>query len=647
MELQSAEELREIILAQHRQLETLRREAADAELLVEALKALLDVASDVEPFTAVFAVLEPVFQFQHALVLVEDERTTETLHCVVATDPALVGSQWPSSRMIDKVLAGRVVATVSLSHGAALPTPAQDSGLTDEQPALYLPLGFRDRRGLLLLLRAPDAPGYDRRDVTVARKLALLASQAFATRMANRSETERRRLAELTAELREAQETLAHRANHDLVTGLPSRAWFDDTVDRLLRASGPDDRLALVFIDLDGFKQVNDHYGHDVGDQLLTAVGNRLRAHIRHSDILARISGDEFVVLLNPLRHRSEIDDVIKRMLASLNEPFPIGPLQLMASASVGIALFPDHGTTYEQLRRNADIAMYSAKSASRGSAAYFDTRLGHAAASRARLEQDLRHAVGERRFRCMLQPKVDIREGLVTGFEALARQVGPTGDVGESAAFVDLAAQLGLLDHITEIVLDDVIATMPRLDAAFGPHTTMSINISTRQATDAAKLRPLLDRLVATGTPERFILEMTEDALLKIDVFQREILPLVADSGVAISIDDFGAGYASLSRLLHVPADEVKIDRSFITAIHRRPRSQVVLEGLAWVSEKLGVSVVAEGVETASELQYLLERTTIATGQGYLFQRPALPERLVADAPRLRARLRVEPRAS
>lgn len=637
---ESTEELREVILTQHRQIDALQHEIDDAEVLIKALNALLKLDADAEPFAGVFAVLAPVLQFSHALVLVEGDAPGAGLHCVVASRPELVNSMWERTPTIARALGGRVIATVPPGTGAAWPPEAVDCGLSPDQPALYLPLGTRDRRGVLMLLRPLGTEGYDRRDIAVARKLSVLASHAFAARQANRSEKERRRLYELTQELRSAQDALAHRANYDPLTGLPNRTYFEEQITRATKELAPGHKMALAFIDLDGFKQVNDFYGHDTGDELLTAVAGRLREHIRDHDVLARISGDEFVLLLNPVDDAASVMPIVERVLDGLRKPFHIGPLHLMASASVGLAVFPDHGEDYDRLRRNADMAMYSAKSTARGGAAFFEPRIAQASTSRAAAEQDLRRAVADGRFRAVLQPKIDLATMRVTGFEALARQVGEDGSIGTSAEFVGLAAGLGLLDRITEIVLDGVAADLPALDAAYGGDTTISVNVATQQITDPHRLDAILTRLARAGAPGRFVVEVTEDSLLNTETFRRAVQPRLAGACVRISIDDFGTGYAALSRMVDIPADEVKIDRSFITSVHERARGQVLVRALATIGHELGSSVVAEGVETVDELRYILTCTTIGHGQGYLFARPAPAGELVAQRAAITARL-------
>lgn len=628
----TAEELRELVMAQHEQLVGVRREISDLKLLISALETLLDTSAETEPFAAVFSALKPLFKFSHALVLVDDGEATQQLRCVVATAPTVAESRWTRDDLLDRALRGRVIATVAHGGDVAWPLEVTRRGLSPDQPALYLPLRFRDQRGVMMLLRPRDADGYDRRDVAVARKLSLLASQALATRQANRIELERRSLRRLTEDLRTARDSLTYRANHDALTGLVNRTFFADEVRRAIRGARPDQKMALVFIDLDGFKQVNDYYGHAVGDELLIEVATRLRRHGAGGDVLARVSGDEFIALVNSITGFAELETRLIAAVRDLREPFEIGGRPIRVSASVGISLYPDHGTTYGDLRRHADLAMFAAKSESRGTTVVFEEKIAVAAAARQRMEQELRRAVAEGRFRAAVQPKVDLATMRVVGFEILARQVDEEGRMGSSAPFVNLAIQVGLLDEITDLVLSDALRSLPALDAVFGTDTLFSVNVSTRQATDPVKLGVLLGRLRESGYAQRFTLEVTEDALLAEEVFRREISPLVASAGVGLSIDDFGTGYASLSRLLTISADEIKIDRSFITEIDQRPRSRVMLRAMDTIGADLSTTVVAEGIETAAELNYLRDNTSVRIGQGYLFARPAAAEALVTQ---------------
>ena len=347
--------------------------------------------------------------------------------------------------------------------------------------------------------------------------------------------------------------------------------------------------------------------------------------------MLARISGDEFVLLVNPVRSHEELDGLMNRILATVKDPFVVKGASMRTSASIGVAICPDHGTDFETLRRNADAAMYRAKQSSRGRVAYFDTGIGKAAARKTEFERELRQAVDEGRFCGVLQPKVDIREMRVVGFEALARRVEDDGSLQTPAEFIGPATQLGLLAPITNRVVDTIAEVLPELDAAFGPQP-ISVNVSAGQATDPRAMRALLGRLSNVGEGRDFILELTEDAFLHAEIFQRQVAPMINEFGLGISIDDFGTGYASLTTLMELSATELKVDRGFVSRIQERPRAQAIVQLAAQAAERLGLEVVAEGVETVDELDYLVRRTPISVAQGYLFARPALPQDLIAD---------------
>ncbi len=633
--------LRALIAAQQRELDALRRESDHGELLIDALNAMLVVHRDDDPFAGVFAVLESMFGASHALILGEpQDPAAPGLECIAATVPELVGGCWPRLALFEQALGGEAGTAPDGLGAEGWPGRAAAAGLSAAQSALCVPVGFRERRGVVVLLRAAGAEPFAAREAGLVAKLSLLASHAFAARMANRGERERERLRAMTDDLRTAQASLAHRANHDPLTGLPNRGFFEEQVRFALAGAGPDRRLALAFIDLDGFKQVNDLYGHAAGDGLLVGVAERMRGRIRGSDVLARISGDEFALMLDPVDSPQMLEAIVGRVAKALKAPIEIGSINVLPSASIGVAIFPDHGSRFEELMGNADRAMYAGKSSARGRATFFDGEIARAAAGRVRLEQTVRRAVRERRFRSVLQPKIDLRTMQIVGFEALTRLVGEDGSLAPAAGFIDAATELGLLDDITEMLLDEITAGQAALLAAFGSRITTSINVSAQQAAVPRRMAELLDRLTATGRADRFAVELTENALLDAAAFQHRVLPLLRRAGVRVSIDDFGTGYASLASLLDITVEELKIDRAFVDRIHERPRSQVIVQALTAAGRELAVSVVAEGVETAEELDYLLAETSIGIAQGYLFATPMTLDELLAGRDEILARL-------
>jgi diguanylate cyclase (GGDEF)-like protein/PAS domain S-box-containing protein len=429
------------------------------------------------------------------------------------------------------------------------------------------------------------------------------------------------------SERKQAEDDLKRRACFDELTGLANRRVVEQQVDALIDLNGADGRFALAFIDLDNFKHINDYYSHAIGDALLINVARRIDGLIRESDMLARISGDEFVLVLNPIGDDEQLYPLVARLLDAIKQPFYIEGFEILTSASVGVSAYPEHGDDYETLRRNADAAMYRAKDSAKGSVVFFDSDVGQSMASRMEQEQRLRLAIRDRQFRCAFQPKVDLRTHEVVGFEALVRLRDAGGEIQGPSDFVQLAIELGLIDDITRQVVAETAKSIERLDEAFGHGTTFSINIAARQAGDLTFMQSIAELLRDTGQPDRFMIEVTEEAFLHRSAFQSNILPMLREIGVRVSIDDFGTGYSSLSVLADITADEIKVDRSFITAIHQRPRSQSVLKAIESLSHALGMTIIAEGVETFEELAYLQAATRIHLAQGYYFSQPFLLE--------------------
>jgi diguanylate cyclase (GGDEF)-like protein/PAS domain S-box-containing protein len=425
------------------------------------------------------------------------------------------------------------------------------------------------------------------------------------------------------------EEELFRCAYYDELTDLPTRRVIEQRVGSLIREQGPQTRFAMAFLDIDNFKHINDYYGHASGDALLIEVARRLSLGLRDTDMLSRISGDEFLLLLNPIRNEAEVTDYIEFLLQRLKAPFFIDGSELFASASIGVSIYPDHGSDYEMLRQNADIAMYRVKNETKGAAVLFNEGMQQEALARMAVEQSLRLAILDKRFCCAFQPKVDIRTQQVKGIEALVRLRDDQGVIQAPGTFVDLAVELGLIDELTHLVLAEIMKSIDLIDDTFGTGVSISINVAAKQAGNLAFMTSFAQALEETGCPTRFIIEVTEDAFVAKTHFQTEILPILRRLGVGISIDDFGIGYSSLSALADITADEIKIDRSFIVDIHKRPRSQGILRAIESLSEALGMTVIAEGVETFEELAYLQAATRIKYAQGFYFSKPVFLEEL------------------
>ena len=425
------------------------------------------------------------------------------------------------------------------------------------------------------------------------------------------------------------EEALIRRAYFDELTGLPNRRLIEQSVKAL--ADADETPFAMAFIDVDGFKHVNDFYGHNIGDGLLMQIAERVGASLRPSDMLARLSGDEFLLLVSPAVDddalRLEVDAISER----LRQPFYIDGNEILSSASIGVSVYPRDGRSYEALRANADRAMYRGKAMGTGAVQFFDQTIEHAAIEKSRLEQRLRLAIRDRRVSCAYQPKVDVQTGRIYGVEVLLRWMDEDGVIQPPGDFIALAIELGLMDELTYIVLDRTVQSIDRINEAFGQAASISLNVAAKQAGDVHFMRALLDRIAATGFAARFILEITEEAFVSKSTFQQSVLPLIREIGARVSIDDFGVGYSSLSAPADITADEVKIDRSFITNLHQRPRNQNILKAVEALSRSLGMEVIVEGLETFEELAYLRACTSIRYAQGYYFSRPVMLEELNA----------------
>jgi len=430
------------------------------------------------------------------------------------------------------------------------------------------------------------------------------------------------------------EDQLFRSAYYDELTGLPTRRVIEHRANSLAQRDGGSEKFALAFLDIDNFKHINDYYGHSIGDQLLSEFARRLGRELRDTDMLSRISGDEFLLLLAPVQNAAEVTEFIESSLKRLSAPFFIDGSEIFASTSIGVSLYPDHGESYDVLCQNADLAMYRVKNDGKGKAVFFEASMEHEASARMKVEQSLRLAILEKRFLCAFQAKVDIRTQEIMGIEALVRLRDDGGVIQAPGTFINLAVELGLIDELTHLVLAEIVKSIDLINESFSPTATISINVAAKQAGNPEFMRSFARAIEATGYPGRFMIEVTEDAFVTKTHFQDVILPIFRKLGVGISIDDFGTGYSSLSALADITADEIKIDRSFITDIHKRPRSQGILRAIESLSEALGMTVIAEGVETYEELAYLQAATRIRYAQGFYFARPIFLEELRSATP-------------
>ncbi|MGH6740541.1 MAG: putative bifunctional diguanylate cyclase/phosphodiesterase, partial [Bradyrhizobium sp.] len=317
------------------------------------------------------------------------------------------------------------------------------------------------------------------------------------------------------------EDQLFRSAYYDELTDLPSRRVIEHRTNSLLRGGSEHGKFALAFLDIDNFKHINDYYGHAIGDALLIELARRLGRELRDSDMLARISGDEFLLLLSPIQGQQEVADFLEQIRKRLTAPFFIDGSEIFASTSVGVSIYPDHGQSYAVLRQNADLAMYRVKNDGKGAAAFFDAGMEHEALARMKVEQSLRMAILEKRFCCAFQAKVDIRTQEINGIEALVRLRDNEGVIQAPGTFINLAVELGLIDDLTHLVLAEIVKSIDLINETFGPTATISINVAAKQAGNPEFMQSFARALEATGYPKRFMIEVTEDAFVTKTHFQ------------------------------------------------------------------------------------------------------------------------------
>jgi diguanylate cyclase (GGDEF)-like protein/PAS domain S-box-containing protein len=417
---------------------------------------------------------------------------------------------------------------------------------------------------------------------------------------------------------REAEAQIAHMAHYDALTDLPNRVLFRE---HLVKALESIDRgkLAVLCVDLDRFKSVNDTLGHAIGDALLRAVGDRLQASARPTDLVARLGGDEFAIVQTETEQPFGATALATRLIAEIAKPFELDGHQVMIDASVGISIAPSDGSDPDKLLKSADMALYRAKNDGRDSYRFFEPDMDARMQLRRQLELDLRRAVTLGEFEVYYQPLVTLKTGKITGFEALLRWHHPKRGVIPPMEFIPVAEEIGLIGQIGAWVLKQAC-----LEAATWPDDIhIAVNLSPAQFKHRAVVLDVVAALGASGLPaHRLEVEITETVLLQDTEATVGILDELHNLGVHISMDDFGTGYSSLAYLQKFPFDKIKIDRSFVKDLSERPQSIAIIRAVTAMSISLGMKTTAEGVETEEELQTLKEEGCTEV-QGYLFSKP------------------------
>jgi diguanylate cyclase (GGDEF)-like protein len=421
------------------------------------------------------------------------------------------------------------------------------------------------------------------------------------------------------------EEQLAHRAFHDSLTDLPNRALFMDRLGHTLaQADRRGGKVAVLFVDLDNFKLVNDSLGHEAGDRLLVAMAERLRRCLRPGDTAARLGGDEFTILLEGVDMR-DATRVAERVAEALRAPFDLEERQIFTSASIGIVLNTTNQDEPANLLRNADLALYQAKGSGKASYTVFDPGMSTHALEHLELGNDLRQALERDEFKVYYQPKVLLETGKILGAEALVRWEHPERGLLLPSNFVPIAEEAGLILHIGQRVLEEACRQARAWQEQYpgGPPRLMCVNLSARQFQHPDLAEDIARVLRETGLdPCSLCLEITESALMKDVQSTITTLQELKGLGVKFAIDDFGTGYSSLSYLKRFPVSFLKIDRSFIDGLEKDPEDTVLVSGIITLAHTLGMRVIAEGVETAEQLARLREMGC-DIAQGNYFSEP------------------------
>ncbi|MCH2241577.1 MAG: bifunctional diguanylate cyclase/phosphodiesterase [Aquabacterium sp.] len=441
-------------------------------------------------------------------------------------------------------------------------------------------------------------------------------------------------LEQANQDLRQANDTLVRRGLEDALTGLPNRALFEDrlqhAVARVARSAqasalagaGLAERVAVMFVDLDGFKPINDSFGHQAGDAVLREVASRLRRSVRDSDTLARLGADEFVVMVEARDAAATAAALAERAIALLREPITVRGREVSLSCSIGVAVFPDHDDSGQRLLALADAAMSAAKRAGGGTCVVYEPSMAGDATEQVMLQQALRLAIERGQLTLHYQPKVDALSGEVHGLEALLRWRHPERGLISPAVFVPLAERFGLIGDIGNWVIDEACAQLARWHAG-GLRCRVAINLSPFQLRRPDLPERIRQALANNGLrPSQLVCEITETAMMENLSAEREVMDRIAAMGVRLSIDDFGTGYSSLAHLRSIPARQLKIDRSFVMDVTANADAQAVLEAIVRLAHALRMEVVAEGVETDDQ-RAALASLGCDLLQGYVIARP------------------------
>ena len=428
---------------------------------------------------------------------------------------------------------------------------------------------------------------------------------------------------EKTHELREKSEEMAHLAHHDSLTNLPNRLLFEQKLQTALEhAKESNERVGVLFLDLDSFKEINDTYGHKTGDLLLQAITARLKKIVRGDDIIARLGGDEFTVIVRNTAQES-LEKIAEKIITDIQKSIAINELELFVTFSIGMSLYPEDGDTPELLLKYADTAMYRAKEEGKNRFQFYSSHMTEMTLEKVSLQNALREAIVGEQFVPYFQPKIDARSGKVVGLEALVRWIHPEKGLISPMEFIPFAEESGLIKDIDMFMLYATLKQMRLWHAEDIVTGRVSVNISTKQLQDFVCVDTFKSALESTKFDTRFLeVEVTEGQIMKNQKKSIQILTLLKELGIAISMDDFGTGYSSLSYLKYLPVDRLKIDRSFIIETPHNQDDVAIVKTVITLAKNLGLKIIAEGVETQEQVDFLVSEGCYDI-QGYFYSKP------------------------
>lgn len=436
------------------------------------------------------------------------------------------------------------------------------------------------------------------------------------------------------SKLKEAMLQLEQLASYDTLTGLANRRFFKEhLIDRINICKRNNSLFAVLYLDLDRFKQINDTFGHDAGDQLLKVVAERLKNSLRETDTLARLGGDEFTVILFDVQIPDDVEIVLQKIKVELSKPIEFNGRSLTITASIGISVYPHHSTDYDQLMKCADIAMYHAKSTARGGHQYYSEQINVFSPERLSLEHDLRHALAGNQFIIHYQPIINARTNTICSLEALIRWQHPSMGLIPPIKFIPLAEDLGLIGNIGDWVLHQACHDIKKFQTIM-PNVSVAVNLAANQFADNGlidKVRIALNDAQLNGA--QLVLEITESMIMDHIDESITILNKLTDLGVKLSIDDFGTGYSSLAYIKKLPIEHLKIDRTFIKNINVDTHDKAITASVISMAHQLNLTVVAEGVEQIEHLE-ILKHYNCDYYQGFYFSKPCAMDELINNLP-------------